>query len=102
MDSTRNSRLVTRSDTEVVPALLPLQSAEAGEVVNDKAYFNDELRVHMAGKSTTSCTPLVSYWVTREIDHMQIYRKRHCVENLFKKSYKMRRISPLYEKPRSS
>ena len=94
--------LTAGPEADVVHAPSRLEAASARHVLMDRAYDSDALREFVAAKGMQACIPPRKNRNDPASYDVDLYKKRHHVENCFEKLKRCRRIATRYDKTADS
>jgi transposase len=82
-------------DADVLLADLP---DEAEEVIGDRGYDSNQIRLSLADRNITACIPPKKNRESKPPYNWHLYKKRHLIENMFAKLKNWRRVATRYDR----
>jgi len=86
------------SDFRGVDVLLADLPDETEEVIGDRVYDSNQIRVSLADQNITACIPPKKNWKSRPPYNWHLYKKRHLIENMFAKLKDWQRVATRYDR----
>ncbi|WP_206057867.1 transposase, partial [Novacetimonas pomaceti] len=77
--------------------LLADLSDETEEVIGDRGYDSNRIRLSLAKRNITACIPPKKNRKSKPSYNWHLYKKRHLIENMFAKLKDWRRVATRYD-----
>ena len=78
--------------------LLADLSDETEEVIGDRGYDSNQIRLSLAERNITACIPPKKNRKSKPPYNWHLYKKRHLIENMFAKLKDWRRVATRYDR----